>query len=176
MFRLSAIVLILALGALSPALWAQTYNACDLNGDGTVTSQGGSSDVQLAINMSLGTTPCTANLIGAGVCNVVVVQRVINAAISGTPSSPSACKVGQPRSVDLAWAASTSTGVVGYKVYRGTQSGGPYTLLNSAAVVPATGYSDGGVVSGQTYYYVVTAVDGSNNQSVNSNQATAAIP
>jgi hypothetical protein len=33
--------------------------------------------------------------------------------------------------VSLSWTASTST-VAGYNVYRGGQSGGPYTLLNSA--------------------------------------------
>ena len=32
--------------------------------------------------------------------------------------------------VSLSWAASTST-VVSYNVYRGTQSGGPYAVLNS---------------------------------------------
>jgi hypothetical protein len=51
-------------------------NPCDLNSDGVVNS----ADVTLAIQMSLGQTACTANLNGAGVCNVLTVQRVINAA------------------------------------------------------------------------------------------------
>lgn len=70
--------------------------------------------------------------------------------------------------------ASTST-VVGYNVYRGTQSGGPYAVLNSAADA-ATTYTDSTVQAGQTYYYVVTAVDSSGNESVNSNQAQAVVP
>jgi len=76
--------------------------------------------------------------------------------------------------VSLSWAASTST-VVGYNVYRGTQSGGPYAVLNSAADASTT-YTDSTVQAGQTYYYVVTAVDGSGNESVNSNQAQAVVP
>ena len=55
-------------------------------------------------------------------------------------------------SATLNWTASTSI-VVGYNVYRGTTSGGPYTRLNSSVNVPTT-YIDSSVVSGQTYYYV----------------------
>jgi fibronectin type 3 domain-containing protein len=74
----------------------------------------------------------------------------------------------------LSWAASTST-VVGYNVYRGTQAGGPYVALNRAAD-PDTTYTDSSVQGGQTYYYVVTAVDGSGTESVYSNQTQAIVP
>jgi hypothetical protein len=77
-------------------------------------------------------------------------------------------------SVSLSWTASTST-VVGYNVYRGTQSGGPYAVLNGAADA-STSYTDSTVQAGQTYYYVVTAVDSGGNESVNSNQAQAVVP
>jgi len=75
--------------------------------------------------------------------------------------------------VDLTW--NTSSGAVGYNVYRGSVSGGPYTMINSS-LDGATAYSDSTVVSGQTYYYVTTAVDGNSNESGYSNQATAVIP
>jgi hypothetical protein len=39
------------------------------------------------------------------------------------------------QSVSLTWTASTSA-VSGYDIYRGNQSGGPYTLLNSS-LIPA---------------------------------------
>jgi fibronectin type 3 domain-containing protein len=65
--------------------------------------------------------------------------------------------------------------VAGYRVYRGTVSGGPYTLLNGSLVTVAT-YTDTTVVSGQTYYYVTTAVDSSSNESVYSNEISATIP
>lgn len=77
-------------------------------------------------------------------------------------------------SVALSWNPSTST-VIGYNLYRGTQSGGPYSRLNSA-LLSATSYTDAGVQSGATYYYVSTAVNSSNVESGYSNQATAAIP
>jgi len=54
-------------------------SACDLNFDGVVSVL----DVQLAVNMSLGTTPCTANINGTGVCAVTTIQRVVNAALGG---------------------------------------------------------------------------------------------
>jgi len=76
-------------------------------------------------------------------------------------------------SVRLGWTASTST-VVGYNVYRGTVSGGPYSLVNSSD--PNVSYSDATVQAGQTYFYVVTAVDSQGTESVYSNQAQAIVP
>ena len=49
-------------------------------------------------------------------------------------------------SATLNWTASTST-VIGYDVFRGTVSGGPYTLLNPSPVA-ATQYVDSTVVGG----------------------------
>jgi len=130
-------------------------NACDLNSDGTINVI----DVQLAINMDLGATPCTAAIDGTDVCNVVVVQRVINAALGGT------CVVGSStHSAALTWTASTSPNVAGYNIYRATVSGGPYTMVNTS-LVTGTAYTDTTVQAGQTYYYVATAVDTSSNQS-----------
>ncbi|HVA93499.1 MAG TPA: choice-of-anchor D domain-containing protein [Candidatus Dormibacteraeota bacterium] len=77
-------------------------------------------------------------------------------------------------SVALSWLPSTST-VVGYNVYSSTQTGGPYTKLNSTPVT-TTVYTDSTVKSGLTYYYVVTAVDASNTESVYSSEISATIP
>ena len=147
--------------------WALAPNACDLNNDGAVNIL----DVQLATNMALGQTPCTANVAGAGVCNLIVVQRITNAALGG------ACVTGvsTPHSVTLNWTASTSSNLSGYNVYRAAQAGGPYTKL-TLSVVTGTSYADTVVQAGQTYYYVTTAVDASNNESAYSNQAQAVIP
>lgn len=84
-------------------------------------------------------------------------------------------KAASSHSVDLNWDASTGSGVVGYNVYRGGASGGPYSKINSA-LDASTVYTDSNVTSGQTYYYVTTAVDGSGNESGYSNQAQAVIP
>jgi hypothetical protein len=77
-------------------------------------------------------------------------------------------------SVALSWSPSTST-VVGYNVYRGTQAGGPYAVLNSAPDA-TTAYTDSSVQAGATYYYVVTAVDATGTESTYSNQTQALIP
>jgi HYDIN/CFA65/VesB family protein/centrosomal CEP192-like protein/ASPM-SPD-2-Hydin domain-containing protein len=92
----------------------------------------------------------------------------VTQAASGNGTAP------PQHSVSLAWTASTST-VAGYNVYRGTQSGGPYAIINGSTETSTT-YTDNSVQGGQTYYYVVTALDGSGNESVNSNQAQAVVP
>jgi fibronectin type 3 domain-containing protein len=71
----------------------------------------------------------------------------------------------------LTWNASTST-VTGYNVYRGTKSGGPYTLLTS---VNSLTFADTTVVAGTTYFWVVTAVNNT-QESGYSNEVTGTIP
>lgn len=78
-------------------------------------------------------------------------------------------------SVDLLWNASTSPDVVGYNIYRGGISGGPYSAINTVLDASVT-YTDSFVNAGQSYYYVVTAVDGSGLESGYSNEAKAVIP
>jgi HYDIN/CFA65/VesB family protein/centrosomal CEP192-like protein/immunoglobulin I-set domain protein len=77
-------------------------------------------------------------------------------------------------SVALSWSPSTST-VVGYNTYSSAQSGGPYTKLTSVPVA-ATSYTDSAVQAGQTYYFVVTSVDSSNEESAYSAEVTALVP
>jgi hypothetical protein len=96
------------------------------------------------------------------------VSAPLEVALSGTGVTASS------HTVTLNWDASTSS-VAGYRAYRATTSGGPYTPLNSAAN-PQTSYTDSTVQSGTTYYYVVTAVDADTVESVYSNQASAAVP
>jgi hypothetical protein len=76
--------------------------------------------------------------------------------------------------VSLSWTASPST-VTGYNVYRGGQSGGPYTMLNSS-LLSGTTYTDATVQAGQTYYYVATAENSAGLQSQDSNQVQAVVP
>jgi fibronectin type 3 domain-containing protein len=77
--------------------------------------------------------------------------------------------------VSLSWTPSPST-VIGYNVYRGTTSGGPYATKLTPSTQLATSMIDNTVVPGTTYYYVATSVDQSNVESVYSNQLTASIP
>ena len=78
--------------------------------------------------------------------------------------------------VDLNWNPSTSANITGYNIYRGSVSGGPYSQVNNGGLVASTLYTDTTVASGQTYYYVVKAVDSSGLESGDSNQAQAVVP
>lgn len=109
-----------------------------------------SGGVTIASNASNGTS-ITIPVIGAGVT-----------------APPSSTKV-----VSLSWKASTSSGVVGYYVYRGTTSGGPYTKLDSSPIA-GTSYSDSSVSSGE-YYYVVAAINLDGTESGYSNQAAVSV-
>lgn len=82
-----------------------------------------------------------------------------------------------PHSVTLNWHGSPATrgvSVVGYNVYRSTTSGGPFVMLASRVSEPH--YEDHLVVSGRTYFYVVTAVDQAGHESWFSAEAKAIIP
>jgi len=148
-------------------------NPCDLNSDGVVTVL----DVNLIVNMVLGQAACSANITGAGVCTIVTVQRVVNASLAGGTCTVDGAPPPPPpsHSVTLSWVAST-TPSVSYNVYRSTTSGGPYSLKVNASPIAGLSYVNTAVVAGQTYYYVVTAVDGGGTESVPSNQAAAVIP
>jgi hypothetical protein len=81
---------------------------------------------------------------------------------------------GASHSVSLRWRASASA-VAGYHIYRSTLSGGPYTK-QTPSLVSGTAWRDTSVVAGQRYYYVVTAVDLSGQESGYSNQASDLVP
>jgi fibronectin type 3 domain-containing protein len=150
---------------ISSSAWAQIQvNACDLNADGVVNS----ADVTLAVNMDIGLSVCTADIVAVNTCNVVVVQRVIN----GIP--PGTClTAGNAHTVTLNWTASTTTNV-SYNIYRSGTSNGTYTKIGSVGVGVLT-YTDSTALAGQTYFYVATAVDSSNNESAYSSPPVQAI-
>jgi hypothetical protein len=59
--------------------WRLAVSPCDLNTDGIVNVL----DVQLMVGQALGTAACTNRLDGAPTCDVIDVQRVVNAALGG---------------------------------------------------------------------------------------------
>jgi hypothetical protein len=77
-------------------------------------------------------------------------------------------------SVALTWDPSTSDDVVGYYVYRALADS-TYAKINSAPDVN-TQYTDTNLLSGQTYTYVVTAVDADNVESDYSDPTVVEIP
>jgi fibronectin type 3 domain-containing protein len=112
------------------------------------------------------------NAAGAVNGNLTIVS---NATDSPTSIGLAGTGTQQTKTVALGWTASTSS-VIGYNVYRGTATGGPYSSRLTSSPVASTQFTDSAVQSGQTYYYVVTSVDSSDAESVYSGQATATIP
>jgi len=108
----------------------------------------------------------------AGIVNAVL--TVASNAANVPTESLTGDGISETYTVSLTWSDSGS-GVVGYNVFRGGVSGGPYTQINSA-LDPTTAYTDNAVAAGQTYYYVVTAVNANGVQSAYSSQTQAVIP
>ena len=72
-------------------------------------------------------------------------------------------------SVSLAW--NSVSDVDGYNLYRSPLSGGGWQKVNSQ-LLSSPDFIDTGLENARTYYYVVTAVDGSGNESGYSNEAS----
>ncbi len=100
---------------------------------------------------------------------------------SNASNSPAAITVtgtgvsGTAHSVALSWGASSSSGIVGYYVYRSTTAGNGFARL-VASPLSGLKYTDGSVQSGKTYYYQVTAVSSAGVESPRTPEATAVIP
>lgn len=77
-------------------------------------------------------------------------------------------------SVSLDWADNGEPDLAAYNVYRSTTQGKAFALI--AASVGSSAYVDTAVSAGATYYYGVTAVDSSGNESDFSGQAAATVP
>ena len=88
-----------------------------------------------------------------------------------------ACQAKVPHSVTLTWQppkASPDASVVGYNIYRRTKEKTGYVKI--ATKVPGPPYEDRLVVSGQTYFYAVTAIDSLGRESRLSEYIQATIP
>jgi fibronectin type 3 domain-containing protein len=117
----------------------------------------------VAIAASLGFSGCSSTSSGSNL-----------AALGG--ANPAQSNLVSAHDVTLNWNASISSGVIGYNVYRRIASGGPYTKVNSS-VVTVTTYNDNTVQPGQTYFYVVTTINLSDDvESSYSNEVMAPIP
>jgi hypothetical protein len=93
---------------------------------------------------------------------------------TGTSSSPNAASPQQKRSVVLRWQASTTPNVR-YNVYRG-ESPGTHPDKVTTAPIDGTTFTDTTVVSGHTYYYVVSAINAKGEESQISNEIVAKVP
>jgi fibronectin type 3 domain-containing protein len=99
---------------------------------------------------------------------------MVTSAADPTKTASAVITIVPPHSVSLNWDPSSSANVSSYNVYRATTSGGPYSMLQTGLV--STSFTDSNVQPGAVYYYVTTAVDTSQAESVHSNEVQAVIP
>lgn len=111
----------------------------------------------------------------SGAASATIAFKSSTATVNESATGTGMAAPAQQHSVDLMWNPSSSGGVSGYNVYRGTKSGGPYSKINSSLAI-ATTFTDTSVASSTTYYYVTTAVNSSGQESTYSNQVQVSIP
>ncbi len=106
---------------------------------------------------------------GANWTFTTTVDNVAPAAPSDLAATPGA------NSVSLTWTANTEPDLAGYNVHRSTSSpvSTAGTPLNGLTLVAGPSYLDSTAVGDTEYFYVVTAVDVSDNESGASNQVSA---
>lgn len=94
---------------------------------------------------------------------------ILFATLLNTPGVAFAQTVPPSYNVSLAWVASPSTDVTGYRVRYGTDSGSYTASISLGKVTTAT---VPGLASGVTYYFAVTAINASGLESNFSNQVS----
>jgi autotransporter-associated beta strand protein len=92
---------------------------------------------------------CSANMTGSAVVTITTTPGAPTD-LEATPSSGN---------VALEWAAPIGYTVTGYNVKRSAASGGPYATVSGGANVPGLTFNDSSALDGNTYYYVVTALN-----------------
>ena len=77
-------------------------------------------------------------------------------------------------SVTLSWKGGKPN-TIGYNIYRGINSKGPYSKINASPHATST-FTDSSVQGGETYFYVTTALNQNGRESRYSNQVQVTIP
>lgn len=98
--------------------------------------------------------------------NYLQISRVVTDSTAPAVPGGLAAQAGDHQVV-LSWAPSTSTDVLGYRVYR---DGSP---VSGSGLVTANGFADTTAANGGGYSYAITAFDLSGNESVRSGAVTA---
>lgn len=148
-----------------------TILSATVSGAGFTSSGGGGQVLAPAQNASIEATfapAATGTVAGSIVLASTAANSPTTISLSGAGVDPGS------HYVSLNWSES-STNVVGFNIYRGIASGGPYALVNQAPVASEQ-YLDTTVTAGKTYYYVATSVDSSGNESDYSAELATTVP
>lgn len=129
------------------------------DGDGFFRIESANSGLVAAV--SSGSTADGANIVQAAPDRSASQQWMPGVAPAAQPIPPVpsglSATADSIHQINLSWTA--SPGAIRYNVKRATSSGGPYTTV--AAGVNTTSFSDTYLIASTTYYYIVSAVNGS---------------
>lgn len=108
--------------------------------------------------------------------NQAVTNNTLDTAAPGAPVNVLATAiVGGDITISFDDVDEAGSGVASYSVKRSTTSGSGYAQIGTITDNENSSYlfTDNATVNGTTYYYIVTAIDGSSNESVNSTESSA---
>jgi hypothetical protein len=183
--------------SLSPSSLVFGNEPVDMNSSSQVVSLNNTGSAALSITTIafIGADPadftenstCGSSVAAGGNCTIAITFTPSAAGTRGASLSISDNASGSPQSVALSgtgthdvilnWTASTTPGVAGYNVYRGTTSGGESPTPLNSSPINGTTYADENVAAGAEYYYVVMSVASNDvTLSAASNEASAAVP
>jgi alpha-tubulin suppressor-like RCC1 family protein/fibronectin type 3 domain-containing protein len=152
-------------------LWATSYHVkrSTVSGSGYATIASPTATSYVNTGLANGTTyyyvVSAVDIFGEGANSNQAIATLIPAAPTGLAATPSGTQVA------LSWAA--SSGATSYNVKRSTVSGSGYATVNNSA---SASYTNTGLSSGATYYYVVSAVNAAGESANSSQAATTLIP
>jgi len=131
----------------------------------TVSPTSGSNNGTITVSVNtasatVGTNNGSITITGGGISRTITVTLTLN-----TSGSSSAI---------LVWNASTGPNIASYRIYQSTTSG-VYGAPIATVPASALSYTGTGLQVGNTYYFRVTAVDTSNNESLPSNEVSKSI-
>jgi hypothetical protein len=160
-------------GTLTAGASALTVSSASWNGQGYSVS-----GINFPVAMTAGqsihyTVTFSPQVSGTASGNISFISDASNSPAGQTLTGTGTQSSGH--SVDLSWDPSPSA-VVGYNIYRGTTSGGPYPTKLNPSPQAGTSFVDNTVHPGTTYFYVATSLDTNSAESSFSNQLTMVIP
>jgi Abnormal spindle-like microcephaly-assoc'd, ASPM-SPD-2-Hydin len=123
-----------------------------------------------SVNVPVVFDPSAAGTVNGSLTLISNGTTLLAVPLAGTGLTPLA------HSVDVTWAASTSSPLQGYNVYRSTVSGGPYSKLSLTLSNTTLLFTDATPISGKQYFYVVTALNTSGAESSASSEVAVTIP
>jgi hypothetical protein len=142
-----------------------------------VAGAGFNSTASTGLTLSPGQSTTLTSTFAPSATGAATGKLTVSSNASNSPATVSLSGTGVTagtHTVTLSWNGAVS-GVTGYNTYVSMVPGGPFVKLSST-LAPAHTYTDDSIQSGHTYYYVVTALNSSNEESVYSSEVTAIVP